>query len=376
MRLIASFKDEQQASRFQGALERSDIQCLCDSAEDSNNKEIMYHVWVVKEEDIDQALDLYEAFEKDPSIFPAMPPKPINPTPSFSAPVYESAPSPLMKIRLRFPVTRWIILICVILFFWSSYQEGALKKISLAVVEYFGISPLNMHLIYDAPDVFNELYNFFIAHPDLKMEEIKQWPVATLNEFAVINNQPIWKGFYIILLDTSHAAAMLAAPWFIKISQGEVWRLWTPCVLHGNFLHILFNMLWLWLLGRLVEFKLGAGRYILGMLIIGVISNTAQYLMSGPLFLGYSGIISGLGGFIWLRQKVAPWEGYMIPKTTLLFLFVFIIGMVLLQIGVFFINKFHLGDFVLGGIGNTSHVVGLLCGMILAKIPAFYRLKT
>jgi GlpG protein len=208
------------------------------------------------------------------------------------------------------------------------------------------------------------------------MEEIKQWPIATLNEFSAINNQPIWKGFYTILLDTSHAATLLAAPWFVKISQGEVWRLWTPCILHGGFLHILFNMLWLWLLGRQVEFKLGIGRYILGMLVIGVLSNTAQYLMSGALFLGYSGVISGLGGFIWVRQKLAPWEGYMVPKATLLFLFVFIVGMVLLQTGVFVINKFHLGDFVLGGVGNTSHVVGLLTGMLLAKIPAFYRLKT
>jgi len=376
MRLIASFKDEQQASQFQAILERAHIECLQDSSQDFNNKEIKYHVWVVKEEDIDQGLDLYAAFEQDPGKFSDVAPKESDVQPVFKSPVYESPSSPLIRLRLRFPITRWIILICVILFFWSSYQEGSLKKVSVAVVEYFGISPLNMKLIYDAPDVFNKLYNFFIAHPELKMEEIKQWPMATLNEFAAINNEPIWKGLYAILLDMSHAATMFAAPWFVKISQGEIWRLWTPCVLHGNFLHILFNMLWLWLLGRQVEFKLGAGRYILGMLIIGVLSNTAQYLMSGALFLGYSGIISGLGGFIWVRQKVAPWEGYMIPKATLLFLFIFIVGMVLLQVGVFIINKFNLGDFVFGGIGNTSHVVGLLCGMLLAKIPAFYRLKT
>jgi murein DD-endopeptidase MepM/ murein hydrolase activator NlpD len=38
-----------------------------------------------------------------------------------------------------------------------------------------------------------------------------------------------------------------------KISQGQVWRLFTPCLMHRDFLHILFNMVWVWLLAKQVE---------------------------------------------------------------------------------------------------------------------------
>ncbi|MBM3199286.1 MAG: rhomboid family intramembrane serine protease, partial [Chlamydiae bacterium] len=113
-----------------------------------------------------------------------------------------------------------------------------------------------------------------------------------------------------------------------------------------------------------------------GAIAMGIVSNTAQYLMSGALFLGYSGIVCGLGGFIWVRQKKAPWEGYGVPKATLLFLLIFILGMALFQVGAFFVMRYYSGGTLsLGGIGNTSHIVGWLSGMVLARIPAFYRVK-
>lgn len=37
----------------------------------------------------------------------------------------------------------------------------------------------------------------------------------------------------------------------------QPWRLVTYMFLHGNFLHLLFNMLWLWWMGRAVEERLG-----------------------------------------------------------------------------------------------------------------------
>ena len=42
-------------------------------------------------------------------------------------------------------------------------------------------------------------------------------------------------------------------PLFEKIRQGELWRLFTPCILHRDFLHILFNMIWVWILVKQIE---------------------------------------------------------------------------------------------------------------------------
>ena len=72
---------------------------------------------------------------------------------------------------------------------------------------------------------------------------------------------------------------------FGKIRQGEVWRLFTPVLLHGGILHLLFNMAWVWMFGRLIEQRLGSFKYLFLSIIVGVISNVAQYLMSGPRIL-------------------------------------------------------------------------------------------
>ena len=106
---------------------------------------------------------------------------------------------------------------------------------------------------------------------------------------------------------------------FEKIRQGEVWRLFTPCLLHFDFLHILFNMAWLWILGKQIEERIHWKKLGLLILIVGIVSNTAQYLVSGPSFLGFSGIVVGMAGFIWMRQRNAPWEGY--PLSRIVFCF-------------------------------------------------------
>jgi len=149
-----------------------------------------------------------------------------------------------------------------------------------------------------------------------------------------------------------------------------VWRTFTPSILHKGFLHILFNMLWLWILGRQVELRSGKGRYILITLILGIVSNTCQYIASGPFFLGYSGIITGLAGYIWMRQRVAPWEDYNLPRGTLLFLGIFIFGMLAFQIITFFLRKGGLGVFEVN-IANTAHISGAIAGVVLGAIPRF-----
>jgi GlpG protein len=155
-----------------------------------------------------------------------------------------------------------------------------------------------------------------------------------------------------------------------EILQGQVWRLFTPCLLHIDFLHLLFNMLWLWVLGRPIEQRIGPFRTLVLTLLAGVISNVAQYAVSGPLFMGYSGIVTALAGFIWMREKKAPWEGYPLNKATLLFLLLFIGSILLLQIAAYFIQVFTSYNFA-PRIANTAHIVGALVGILLARFSYF-----
>ena len=105
---------------------------------------------------------------------------------------------------------------------------------------------------------------------------------------------------------------------------------------------------------------------------MGVLASLAQYFMSGPYFLGFSGVVVGMAGFIWSRQKKAPWEGYPLQKSTLYFILIYIILMVGLEIGLVLLN--YLSSHELGiNIANTAHVVGGLVGLGLGRLNYFAR---
>lgn len=375
MRLIATFEDEQRAYTLNSLLEEASIESSMTSVVNMATGMPQHQVWVVSEDDVDKALDLYEGWLQDPQRVVSQRKNVEAKETLIKAPIKVKASS-LVLIRYRAPLTRFVILLCVIIFLWTGYQKAMLAKTTPALLEYFGLTSLVLELLYDVPEAFEKVYQFFIAHPQLKIAEIDSWPKDLHAELTQIDKIPYWQGFYARIVGSTAPQATVKMPPFKNIAQGELWRLFTPALLHSNFLHILFNMLWLWLLGKEVESKIGKIRYVILMLILGVICNTAQYVMSGPLFMGYSGVICGLGGFIWVRQKKAPWEGYTIPPGTLLFLFIFILGMLLLQIVGLIMSKMHLGDFAIGRIGNTAHLVGAICGLIFARMPFFYRLKS
>ena len=47
------------------------------------------------------------------------------------------------------------------------------------------------------------------------------------------------------------------------LSSGELWRIWTPMFMHFSLLHILFNLLWVWMIGGAIERLQGTTHFIL-----------------------------------------------------------------------------------------------------------------
>lgn len=83
---------------------------------------------------------------------------------------------------------------------------------------------------------------------------------------------------------------------------GVVERLWlfqwvTAPLLHANVVHLLFNMLSLWMLGPDIEGVLGTRRYIL-LSITSAVCGMAGFLVldrgHGHIVMGYSGVIFGI----------------------------------------------------------------------------------
>ena len=67
--------------------------------------------------------------------------------------------------------------------------------------------------------------------------------------------------------------------------------------LHLNLLHLIGNMVFLWVFGNAVAGVMNNGLYLVLYLTLGVMAGCAHLLMSGAPAVGASGAISGLVGF-------------------------------------------------------------------------------
>jgi GlpG protein len=138
--------------------------------------------------------------------------------------------------------------------------------------------------------------------------------------------------------------------------QQQYWRLLTPIFLHFSLLHIVFNMLWLWDLGRRVELVQGRVRLLGIVLLIGVASNITQAVAEPSLFGGMSGVVYGLLGYCciwgWLRRDPILHVPVPVMIAMLAMLLLSMTG-IMRVIGV-------------GTIANAAHVGGLVMGSLLA----------
>ncbi len=141
-----------------------------------------------------------------------------------------------------------------------------------------------------------------------------------------------------------------------SIDNAEYWRFVTPIFLHFGHFHLIFNALLFWILGEKIEYFLGSPRLFVYITLIAISSNIAQYLLGvAALFGGLSGVVYGLLGFIWIRQKISPTSVLTVPQGLAAFMFIWLI------LGISGIVDF----FMDASIANAAHAMGLIGGVIL-----------
>ncbi|HLX11547.1 MAG TPA: rhomboid family intramembrane serine protease [Bacteroidota bacterium] len=176
---------------------------------------------------------------------------------------------------------------------------------------------------------------------------------------------------------------VVPSAWFnetggLHFSVSTVVPLFTAMFLHGGWMHLLGNMLFLFIFGDNVEDRFGHTRYLLFYFIAGVAASFTQIYfnrMSIAPMIGASGAIAGvLGAYL-----------IMFPKAkilTIVPIFIFIKFMELpayLFLGIWFLIQIVSGVLSLGiggdagGVAWWAHIGGFACGII--AVPIFGRRK-
>ena len=138
------------------------------------------------------------------------------------------------------------------------------------------------------------------------------------------------------------------------IWDGQVWRFLTSTLIHGNAIHLLFNLYWLWQLGKATEEWMGSLLFAGFFVATGLGSSAAQFL-TGDAGIGLSGVVFALVGFLYALRLYKDFAAALMPpqvvKTFVAWFFLCI-------------AVTHLG---LYPIANMAHGVGALIGWLLGR---------
>lgn len=310
MRRIGNLPGESQATRFCDFLQTQSIDAKASSTDESAPPASTNHdIWIREERDVARARELFTEFEANPS-----------------AKEYDVSAEAARQRKER---SQQI-----------AKKLAAQKKTQMQLRRNSGTgyapgsSPVTIGFV-----VLATIIGFVTNFGDMRATD-----VTGIRVFSALS---------CVDLATYQVTGDLLA----SIKGGEVWRVFTPMLLHGSMMHLAFNMLNLVFLGGVIERIHGRGFFLFVFLVCGGIGTLTQIMLpaawGGSLVIGASGGVLGLFGFIWIRPKYQPGYPVEIPP-----------------IGVIYMLGFLALCFtpMMPNIANGAHIGGLLTGMLVAVV--------
>lgn len=149
----------------------------------------------------------------------------------------------------------------------------------------------------------------------------------------------------------------------------------TSMFLHGSWMHIIGNALFLWVFGNNVEDSMGRLRFVVFYLLCGLVAAAAQVVIdpASPVpVVGASGAISGvMGAYVVLYPRV---------RVNMLFIFIIIFRIIPLPAWLVLLYWFGLQvlaalpqlsgaqETVSSGVAVMAHIGGFIAGALLVKL--------
>lgn len=133
------------------------------------------------------------------------------------------------------------------------------------------------------------------------------------------------------------------------------WPVWRLSLLHFSVMHLIFNLVWWWVIGQKIEQKDGQVALLVLIVVSGYMGNLAQWWLTGPAFGGASGITMAMLGWVGWRQLQRKID-YDLPSLLLP-----------LMAGWMLFSIFSEYLFAIDSqTGHGAHIIGLASGLILA----------
>ena len=150
--------------------------------------------------------------------------------------------------------------------------------------------------------------------------------------------------------------------------------LFTSMFLHGGWLHLGGNMLYLWIFGDNIEERLGRIRFLLFYLACGLAAALTQIYINPTSkipMVGASGAVAGvLGGYLLLFP-----HAHVLALIPILFFFQVVELPAVLFLGFWFLMQFLNGavsitaaNYATGGVAWWAHIGGFVSGMALGYV--------
>lgn len=142
----------------------------------------------------------------------------------------------------------------------------------------------------------------------------------------------------------------LFANYYANVQKGEVYRLITCMFLHGNSIHLFFNMYALYIIGPEIERYYGSFKFLVIYLLSGVIGSLFSAVLITSPSIGASGAIFGLfGALLYFGFNYrATLDGYLKSQIIPLILINLLVGL------------------IVPGIDVYAHIGGLIGGLIVS----------
>jgi membrane associated rhomboid family serine protease len=137
--------------------------------------------------------------------------------------------------------------------------------------------------------------------------------------------------------------------------DGELWRLLTAPFIHGDIIHLIFNLYWLIRFGSEVEHWMGSLRFAGFFVVTGLASSAAQFMFDAG-GIGLSGVGYALFGLLYALRRDKDFAAAQMQP-----------GVIQLFVGWFFlcIATTTLG---LWRVGNVAHGAGAVIGWLFGRV--------